>query len=97
MSNRFQDRKHLEWVRTLPCLICKAGYYCHSKEVQAHHLMMSFSFLLALDCQIHLVKNGQKNYTKINPGNLKKMTMVYPFNYSIKGLHLYENSDIIVV
>ena len=42
MSNRFQDRKHLEWIRTLPCLICKAGYYSHSKEVQAHHLMKPY-------------------------------------------------------
>ena len=42
MSNRFQDRKHLEWVRTLPCLICKAGYYTHSKNVQAHHLMKPY-------------------------------------------------------
>jgi hypothetical protein len=42
MSNRFQDRKHLEWVRTLPCLICKAGYYSHSREVQAHHLMKPY-------------------------------------------------------
>ena len=111
MSNRFQDRKHLEWIRTLPCLICKAGYYSHSKEVQAHHLMKPYDgfrgmglkandrnavplcmhhhsmlhmkfgdeFQFLWDYQILLVKNGQKNFGKINPGMTIKRTMDYPF------------------
>ena len=42
MAKRFTDSKHLKWIRTLPCLICKAGYYSHSGEVQAHHLMKPY-------------------------------------------------------
>jgi len=42
LAKRFQNKKHLEWIRTLPCLICKAGYYSHSSEVQAHHLMKPY-------------------------------------------------------
>jgi len=38
----FKDSKHLAWIRTLPCLLCKAGYYSHSKEVQAHHLLKPY-------------------------------------------------------
>ena len=38
----FKDRKYLEWIRTLPCLLCKAGYYSHSREVQAHHLLKPY-------------------------------------------------------
>tara|TARA_R110002153_G_scaffold89214_2_gene218575 strand:- start:153 stop:446 length:294 start_codon:yes stop_codon:yes gene_type:complete len=26
----------------LPCLLCKAGYYSHSREVQAHHLLKPY-------------------------------------------------------
>lgn len=38
----FKDKKYLEWIRTLPCLLCKAGYYSHSREVQAHHLLKPY-------------------------------------------------------
>lgn len=41
-QNTFKDKKHLAWVRTLPCLICKAGYYSHTNEVHAHHLMKPY-------------------------------------------------------
>lgn len=41
-SKRYKDESHLKWIRTLPCLLCKAGYYSHSKEVQAHHLLKPY-------------------------------------------------------
>jgi len=39
MSKRFQDKKHLEYIASLPCLLCKAGFYSHSRGTQAHHLL----------------------------------------------------------
>jgi hypothetical protein len=34
-----KNTKHLQYVRSLPCTICKAGYYSHHRIVQAHHLL----------------------------------------------------------
>ena len=42
MAKRYQDKKHLKWVASLPCILCKAGYYSHSKHVQAHHLLKPY-------------------------------------------------------
>jgi len=39
MSKRYKDREHLEYVASLSCLLCKAGFYSHSKEIQVHHLL----------------------------------------------------------
>ena len=39
MSKRLVDKKHLEYVASLPCILCKAGFYSHSHNVQAHHLL----------------------------------------------------------
>jgi len=39
MAKRFQDKKHLEYIASLPCLLCKAGFYSHSRGVQVHHLL----------------------------------------------------------
>tara|TARA_Y100000361_G_C11153898_1_gene342909 strand:- start:834 stop:1172 length:339 start_codon:yes stop_codon:yes gene_type:complete len=39
MAKRIQDKEHLLYVKTLPCMICKAGFISHSKVVQAHHLL----------------------------------------------------------
>jgi len=41
-NKRYKDESHLKWIRTLPCLLCKAGFYSHSKEVQAHHLLKPY-------------------------------------------------------
>lgn len=38
----FKDKDHLKWVTTLPCLLCKAGFYSHSNVVQAHHLLKPY-------------------------------------------------------
>lgn len=35
----FRDQKHLAYVRSLPCTICKAGFISHHRIVQAHHLL----------------------------------------------------------
>ena len=42
MAKRYVNRKHLEWVASLPCILCKAGFYSHSKHVQAHHLLKPY-------------------------------------------------------
>ena len=39
MSKRLTNRQHLEYVASLPCLICRAGYYVGSNNIQAHHLL----------------------------------------------------------
>ena len=39
MTKKYENSKHLAWIRTLPCLIQKAGYYTHSNSIQAHHLL----------------------------------------------------------
>ena len=39
MAKRLQDRKHLEYVASLPCVICRAGFYVGSSNIQAHHLL----------------------------------------------------------
>jgi hypothetical protein len=38
----FRDQKHLAFVRTLPCTICKAGFISHHRIVQAHHLLKPY-------------------------------------------------------
>ena len=43
MSKRLTDRTHLEYVASLPCLICKAGFYVGSNNIQAHHLLKPWS------------------------------------------------------
>jgi len=42
VSKRYKDKKHLEWVASLPCILCQAGFYTHSREVQAHHLLKPY-------------------------------------------------------
>lgn len=42
MAKRYENRKHLEYVASLPCLISKAGYYSHSSTVQVHHLLKPY-------------------------------------------------------
>lgn len=42
MTKKYQNAKHLAWIRTLPCLIEKAGYYAHNGDIQAHHLMKPY-------------------------------------------------------
>jgi len=39
LSKRYINKKHLQYVRSLPCFICKAGFITHSDVVQAHHLL----------------------------------------------------------
>jgi len=34
-----RNPKHLAYIRSLPCSICKAGFLSHHKSVQAHHLL----------------------------------------------------------
>jgi|TARA_R110000803_G_scaffold176417_1_gene238876 hypothetical protein len=34
-----KNPKHLAYVRSLPCSICKAGFLSHHRTVQAHHLL----------------------------------------------------------
>lgn len=42
-KKRFECRKHLEYVASLPCAIIKAGVYTHSGGVQVHHLLKPWS------------------------------------------------------
>lgn len=42
MAKRLIDKKHLEYIASLPCLIHKAGFYTHSNSVQAHHLLKPY-------------------------------------------------------
>lgn len=42
MAKKYENAKHLAWIRTLPCLIQKGGYYAHSNPVQAHHLLKPY-------------------------------------------------------
>lgn len=42
MGKRYKNDAHVKWVRTLPCLLCKAGFYSHSRTVQAHHLLKPY-------------------------------------------------------
>lgn len=38
-----KNQKHLNYVRSLPCTVCKAGFISHHKTVQAHHLLKPWS------------------------------------------------------
>ena len=39
MAKRYKNQKHLAFIRTLPCLIQKGGFYTHSNIIEAHHLL----------------------------------------------------------
>ena len=39
MSKRLVDHDHLRRVVSLPCMMLRAGFYTHSKTIQAHHLL----------------------------------------------------------
>lgn len=39
MAKRIVDKKHLAYVRTLPCFIQRAGFYACSGNIEAHHLL----------------------------------------------------------
>jgi|TARA_R110001592_G_scaffold68325_3_gene209458 hypothetical protein len=41
-KHRYENKKHLMWVASLPCLITKAGFHTHSGGVQAHHLLRPY-------------------------------------------------------
>lgn len=46
MAKRYEDKEYLKWVvRTKPCMLCKAGFYTHSSQIQAHHLLKPASGL----------------------------------------------------
>lgn len=46
MAKRYENKDYLKWVvRTKPCMLCKAGFYTHSQEIQAHHLLKPASGL----------------------------------------------------
>ena len=36
---RYENRQHLEYVATLPCMISRAGFITHSGPIQVHHLL----------------------------------------------------------
>lgn len=36
---RYENRKHLEYVATLPCMVGQAGFMTHSGPIQVHHLL----------------------------------------------------------
>ena len=38
-KKRIEDKKHLAYVRTLPCFIQRAGYYSCQGNIEAHHLL----------------------------------------------------------
>ena len=38
-NRRIENIDHLKYVKSLPCSICKAGFYTHDKVIQAHHLL----------------------------------------------------------
>jgi hypothetical protein len=38
-KKRLEDKKHLMWVRTLPCFISKSGFLSCQGVIQAHHLL----------------------------------------------------------
>ena len=39
MSKRIVDKKHLEYVASLPCFIARAGFYSCNGPIQVHHLL----------------------------------------------------------
>lgn len=41
-KHRYENRKHLEWVASLPCLLTKAGIYTHGGQIQVHHLLKPY-------------------------------------------------------
>ena len=41
-KHRYENRKHLEWVATLPCLISKGGFHAHNGGIQVHHLLKPY-------------------------------------------------------
>lgn len=41
-KHRYENKKHLEWVATLPCLITKAGFHAHGGGIQVHHLLRPY-------------------------------------------------------
>lgn len=38
-KRRFEDKDHVNFVRTQKCCICQAGFYTAHPIVQAHHLL----------------------------------------------------------
>lgn len=43
MTKRIVDKKHLAYVRTLPCFIQRAGFLSCNGPIQAHHLLKPVS------------------------------------------------------
>lgn len=39
MSKRLVDKKHLMYVRTLPCFISRSGFLSCNGPIQSHHLL----------------------------------------------------------
>ena len=58
MGKRLVDKKHLMWVRTLPCFISRAGFLSCSGSVQAHHLLKGYDTPRGVNGRGMSLKNG---------------------------------------
>lgn len=58
MAKRYKDKKHLEYVASLPCFICKAGFFTHSDTVQAHHLLKGYETDRGINGRGMSLRNG---------------------------------------
>jgi len=53
MSKRIVDKKHLAYVRTLPCFIQRAGFHACQGNIEAHHLLKPASGFRGFGLKAH--------------------------------------------